>query len=151
GTRVPLHFADEPPKHLQSGQHVQVSGQQSGGTLILYSANTTTTTTASTTGTSSVSTVPLPNTLGPQSTLVILVSFQDAPTNQPWSPAQVQTDVFATSGLNGFIQEASYVQTSVDGAVYGWYVIPVSSTTCDTNQIATAANNAATASGANLA
>jgi hypothetical protein len=149
GTRVPLHFVDELPAGLQSGQHVCVSGQQSGGSLILYSGSTTTTTTTTSTATSS--TAPLPNTFGAQSTLVLLLSFQDAPSNQPWTPAQVQTDIFTSSGLNGFIQEASYGQTSLSGAVYGWYVIPVSSTTCDTNQIATAANSAASAAGVVLA
>ena len=48
------------------------------------------------------------------------------------------------------MQEASYGQTWLNGSVYGWYTIPVSSTSCDTDQIATDANNAAAASGVNL-
>ncbi len=150
GTRVPLHFANQPPRHLLTGDHVRASGQLSGGTLILYSGSSVTTTTTSTT-TTSTSSIPLPNTFGAQSTLVILVNFQDAPSNQPWTLAQVQSEVFGGSGTSGYLQEASYGQTSLTGNVYGWYTIAVSSTVCDTNQIATAANNAASAAGANLA
>jgi M6 family metalloprotease-like protein len=149
GTRVPLHFVGEPPAGLMSGQHVRVSGQQSGGGLILYSDSTSTT--ANTTSTTTTSTAPLPNTYGAQSTLVILVNFEDAPTSQPWTSAQIQSEVFGSSGVSGYLQEASYGQTSLVGDVYGWYTIAVSSTTCDINQLATAANNAASASGANLA
>jgi hypothetical protein len=148
GTRVPLHFTNQPPTHLLTGQHIRASGQLAGGNLILYSGSTSTTTTTSTT---TASTVALPNTFGAQSTLVILVSFQDAPSNQPWTSAQVQSEVFASSGVSGFLQETSYGQTWLTGDVYGWYVIPVTSTTCDTNQIATGANNAATAAGVNVA
>jgi hypothetical protein len=145
GTRVRLQFVDEPPRHLLTGHHVRATGQLSGGSLILYSGGTTVTnTTAATTG-------PLPNTLGAQSTLVILVSFQDAPSNQPWTPSQIQTEVFSGSGTSGFLQEASYGQTWLTGDVYGWYVIPFNSTNCDTNQIATLANNAATQAGVNVA
>ncbi len=39
GTRVPLHFANQPPRHLLTGDHVRASGQLSGGTLILYSGS----------------------------------------------------------------------------------------------------------------
>jgi M6 family metalloprotease-like protein len=148
GTRVPLRFVDPPPPHLLTGQHVRVSGQLAGGSLILYSANTSTTTT--TPSTTTTQTAPLSNTFGAQSTLVILVNFQDAPASQPWTPAQIESAVFASSGLSGYLEEASYGQTSLTGNVYGWYTIPVTSTTCDANQIATAANSAASASGANL-
>ena len=146
GTRVRLEFVDEPPKHLLTGHHVRATGQLSGGSLILYSGGTTVTNT-----TAATTTDPLPNTLGAQSTLVILVSFQDAPSNQPWTPSQLQSEVFSGSGTSGFLQEASYGQTWLTGDVYGWYVIPVNSSNCDTNQIATLANNAATQAGVNLA
>jgi len=148
GTRVPLHFVKEPPRHLLTGAHVRASGQLSGGTLLLYSGNTNLT--SATTTTTATSTAPLPNTFGAQSTLVILVNFQDAPSNQPWTPAQVQSEVLGGSGVTGYLQEASYGQTWLTGDVYGWYTIAVSSTACDTNQIATDANNAAIASGAYL-
>src|SRR5262249_33282438 len=114
GRRIQLQFADEPAKHLQSGQHVRVSGQLSDGSLNPYSDGTTTTTTTTTTS----SGTPLPNTFGSQSTLVILVSFQDLPSDQPWTAAQVQNEVFASSGMSGFLQEASYGQTLLAGNVF---------------------------------
>lgn len=149
-TRVPLHFANQAPRHLLTGDHVRANGQLSGGTLILYSGNTSLTA-QPTTGSPTNPAAPLSNTFGAQSTLVILVNFQDAPANQPWTPAQIQSEVFGASGMSGFVQEASYGQTWLTGDVYGWYTLPVSSATCDTNQIATDANNAASAAGANLA
>src|SRR5579862_411208 len=148
GTRVPIQFADQPPTHFLNGQHIRASGQISGGSLILYSGNTGGTTTGSSTTTGSA--VPLPNTLGTQSTLVILVNFQDAPANQPWTPIQVQNEVFASWGLSGYLQEASYGQMSLTGDVYGWFTIPLTSATCDGNQIATDANSAASAAGVSV-
>jgi M6 family metalloprotease-like protein len=152
GTRVPLQFVKEPPTHLLTGDHVRASGQLSGGSLILYSgstslAKTTTTSTAGdATGTTTTS-IPVPNTLGAQSTLIILVNFQDAAT-QPYTVADALNMYFGTA--SNFFMENSYGQTSITGDVVGWYTIPVSVTTCDTSQIATAAQNAATAAGVNL-
>jgi len=151
GTRVPLQFVKEPPTHLLSGAHVRASGQMSGGSLILYSGSTnvkqtTTTTAGDATGTSTTS-IPVPNTFGAQSTLVILVNFQDNAI-QPYSVADVQNAFFTAA--NNFIIENSYGQTSLTGDVVGWYTIPVSVTTCDISQIATAAQNAATTAGVNL-
>ncbi|HYY69974.1 MAG TPA: hypothetical protein VE734_09585, partial [Terriglobales bacterium] len=142
GTRVPLHFVKEPPTHLLTGDHVRADGQLSGGSLILYSGNTNVKKTGggSTTPTTSI---PVPNTLGAQSTLVILVNFQDDVV-QPYTVADVQNTFFGTgSTLNSFIQENSYGQTSLTGTVVGWYTIPVSVTTCNTSQIATYAQSAA--------
>jgi len=145
--QVPLYFNSKPPTNFLTGAHVRVHGTvDQSGTLILASGGSVTTLSTATTS----STAPLPNTFGAQSTAVILVNFQDAPSNQPWTPAQVQSEVFGTSGTSGFFKEASYGQTWLTGNVYGWYTIAVSSTTCNTNQIATDANNAASGSGANL-
>ncbi len=143
GGRVPLHFVKNPPTHLLTGDHVRVRGQQSGGTLILASGGSVTTTLTATTS----STAPLPNTFGAQSTVVILVNFQDNVV-QPWTPAQVQSAVFTTT--SNFMVENSYGQTWLTGNVFGWYTMALSSTTCDGFQIATAADNAATAAGVNL-
>jgi hypothetical protein len=77
---------------------------------------------------------PLPNTFGAQSTLVILVNFQDAPTNQPYTLAAAQSVVFGP--VNNFILENSYQQTWLTGDVVGWYTIPLSSTTCNLSSIA---------------
>ena len=152
GTRVPLQFVKEPPTHLLTGDHVRASGQLSGGSLILYSGSTSVTKTTTTTsagdatGTSTTS-IPVPNTFGTEYVLVILVNFQDDVV-QPYDIAEAQSVFFGTA--NSFFQENSYGQTSLTGDVVGWYTIPVSVTTCDTSQIATAAQNAATAAGVNL-
>jgi M6 family metalloprotease-like protein len=149
GTRIPLQFTKHPPTHLLTGTHVRAHGQLSGGNLVLYSgapgSTSLTTTTSSTTSNSSI---PVPNTFGPQATLVILVNFQDDAI-QPYTVAAAQTTYFST--LNNFISENSYGQTSLTGSVVGWFTIPDSVTTCNMSQIATDAQNAAAASGVNLA
>jgi hypothetical protein len=58
-------------------------------------------------------------------------------------------NAFLTAASN-FITENSYGQTSLTGAVVGWYTIPDSVTTCNISQIATDAQNAAVAAGVNL-
>src|SRR5689334_17694237 len=40
GTRVPLQFAKEPPRHFLTGDHVRANGQLSNGSLLLYSGST---------------------------------------------------------------------------------------------------------------
>src|SRR5713226_4553848 len=116
--QVPLHFNSKAPTNLLTGTHVRAHGTvDQSGTLILASGGSVTTTSTATTS----STAPLPNTFGAQSTAVILVNFQDAPTNQPWTPAQVQSVVFGSSGANGFMQENSYGQMWLTGNVFGWY------------------------------
>ena len=153
GTRVPLKFADQPPTNHLSGDHVRVSGQMSGGSLTLYSGSTKTTgggggTTSSGDATGSTSSsIPVPNTFGAQYTLIILVNFQDYAV-QPYDVPTAQGVFFGT--VNNFMLENSYQQTSFTGDVVGWYTIPVSVSTCDTSQIATAAQSAATAAGVNL-
>jgi M6 family metalloprotease-like protein len=97
---------------------------------------------------SSAPVTPLPNTLGAQSTLVMLVNFQDAPSNQPYTVANAQSVVFNSS--SAFFLENSYQQTWLTGDVVGWFTIPVSSTSCDTVSIASYAKAAATAVGINL-
>jgi len=155
GTRVPLQFTKEPPTHLLTGNHVRANGQMSGGSLILYSRSTsvTKTTTSTTSGDatgSTTSSILVPYTFGPQSTLVILANFQDDVV-QPYAVTDVQNAFFGTGDtLSSFVLENSYGQTSITGDVVGWYTMPLSVTSCDIYQIATAAQNAATAAGVNL-
>jgi len=148
GKRIAMRFAKEPPTHLLTGDHVQAEGDLSNNTLVLYSGSKvksggnggTATSTSSSTG-------PLPNTLGTQYTLVILVNFQDDAV-QPYTAADAQT-MFSRQ-VNDFITENSYGQTSIAPTVVGWYTIPDSVTTCNLSQIATDAQNAAVAAGTNL-
>jgi hypothetical protein len=148
GTRVPLHFVRQPPTHLLTGDHVHAKGHLSGGSLVLYSGSTSLTkTTTTSTVTSTSSSIPVPNTFGAQSTLVILVNFQDDAI-QPYTVADAQNMIFGS--VNNFIMENSYGQTSINGTVVGWYTISDSITTCNMSQIASDAQNAAAVAGTNL-
>jgi len=140
--RIPLHFLKEPPTNHLTGDRVRLDGQLSAGKMILASGRTSLTATTTTT-----SMTPLPNTLGPQSTLVILVNFQDD-NIQPYTVADAQNMFFGT--VNSFFLENSFRQTSIIGSVVGWYTIPDSATTCNTFQIAADAQNAAISAGVNL-
>ena len=152
GTRVPLHFTKQPPTHLLTGDHVRANGQLSGGSLTLYSGSTSLTNTATSNSKPGPqppppSSIPVPYTFGAQSTLVMLVNFQDDVV-EPYTVADAQNMYFATA--NNYFMENSYGQTSITGAVVGWYTIPDSVTTCNMSQIATDAQNAAVAAGVNL-
>jgi hypothetical protein len=138
GERLELHFADQPPANLSTGDQVQVEGVQLGGDLALTSTSTTTTST--TTSTVSI----LPNSFGAQKTLVILVNFQDL-TTQPYTTSTAYSTTFTS--VSNFYLNNSFQQTRLTGDVAGWYTIPVSSTTCDTASIETYALQAAQAAG----
>src|SRR6476661_7279336 len=148
GTHVPLKFAKHPPTHLLTGAHVSASGRLSAGTLLLYSGgNVKQTGGGGSGGGSTTPSIPVPNTFGTQSILVMLVNFQDDAT-QPYTIADAQSMFFGP--VNNFIVEGSYGQTSLTGNVVGWYTIPDSVTTCNIYQIATDSQNAAVAAGVNL-
>jgi hypothetical protein len=147
GTRVPVKFAKHPPTHLLTGDHVRANGQMLNGTLLLYSGSNAKQTGGGSGSSSTSSSIPVPNTFGAQSLLIILVNFQDDAV-QPFANAAVQDAFFGTS--SNFFMENSYQQTSLTGDVVGWYTIPDSVTTCNTSQMATDAQNAAAAAGVNL-
>ncbi|PKI17879.1 peptidase M11 [Colwellia sp. 12G3] len=143
---------------LQSGAKVQVHGwlfKHGGETIdslavsdeqdgLLVLALDSSTTTTSTTSTASTTQATLPNTLGEQHTLVLLVNFQDNANEQPWTVAQVQDMVFGT--VNGFYQENSYGQTWLSGDVEGYLTLPINAT-CDFGTIDDYAQQAATDNG----
>jgi len=139
--KLSLHFADKIPTSLLTGAVVKVSGVQVGGDLALACCSSTTT--------NALQTAPsvLPNTFGAQSTLVILVNFQDN-TSQPYTASTAQDVVF--NQTSNFDLENSLQQTWLTGTVVGWYTLPMSSTTCDYTSIATYANQAASAAGVTL-
>src|SRR6266700_5386378 len=91
---------------------------------------------------------PLPNTFGAQNTLVILVNFNDRAT-QPYTAAQARDAIFGQ--VSNFFYENSYQQTWLTGDVVGWYTVPLSSTVCDSQKVASYAKAAAQAAGVNLA
>ena len=138
GMRVSLHFATTPPGR-QTGDRVRLRGVLLDNMLALD------------TGTTSVQTVTAPaagsNALGSQSTLVLLVNFQDNPV-EPYTLSYAEGVVFTTT--SNFYREGSYQQTWLTGNVFGWFTIAMSSTICDTLTLASLAQQAATAAGVTL-
>jgi hypothetical protein len=120
---------------------VHVHGTRIGGALALSSGS-------STSSFQVVQAAPLSNTFGAQSTLVILVNFQDNPV-QPYTAASVQDVVF--NQTSGFWMENSFQQTWLTGDVAGWYTLSLSSTSCNVDTIASSAEQAAQSSGYVLA
>ena len=147
GTRVPLRFVKHAPTHLLTGDHIRASGRLLNGSLLLYSGGNVKQTGGGNSTGSTTPSIPVPNTFGMQSVLVILANFQDYAV-QPVTANDVQNAFF--SGANSFIAENSYQQTSLTGDVVGWYTIPDSVTTCNISQIAADAQNAAAGAGVNL-
>ena len=132
--RFSLHFAGRPPD-LVTGANAHVQGVRIGDAIVIADGGSIVVAQA----------VPvLSNTLGVQKTLTILVNFSDAPT-QPYTVAYAQNVMFTTT--SNYDYEASYQQTSLTGAVAGWFTIAATSTTCDYSAIATQAKQAATAAG----
>jgi len=146
--RLELKFAKNPPNGLLSGTTLLASGTLNGTTLAMDSGSS-----ATSLQTVSTSSSILPNTFGPQSTLVMLVNFQDNPV-QPYTVADAYNVMFGSSGsVSDYDLENSYQQTWLTGNVVGWYTIPMNSTTwnCDTGTLMTDANQAATAAGIDVA
>ncbi len=140
--KVELKFSEHTPTNLLTGSTVQVEGVQVGNTVALACC-----TSPSTTSSLQTLSPALANTFGAQTTLVMLVNFQDLAT-QPYTLSFAQDVVF--NQTSAWDMENSLQQTWLTGDVTGWYTLPVSSTTCDYNSIATYANQAATAAGVNL-
>ena len=78
---------------------------------------------------------------------MILVNFQDNP-SIPYNYSTAQDVTF--NSTNAFYLENSYGQTWLTGDVFGWYTLPMSTGTCDYNQVASLADQAAAAQGVNL-
>ncbi len=140
--RLELRFPNRLPA-LMSGERIRARGRRTNGVLEL----------SSTADVQSLATA-LPNTFGAQKTIVILVNFNDKPT-QPYTVSSARS-VFNTVG--SFKQENSFAQTWLTGVIdpaaaadiFGWFTINQSSTVCDYNTTAALAEQAATAAGAKL-
>lgn len=146
GERYELLFNKNPPQDV-SGTKVRVHGATSDNTVLLETG-----------GGTSYEYLAAPatgvNALGAQNTAVLLVNFQDQPTNKPWTLDQWNSFMFGTSSgsINSFFKENSYQQTWFTGKVFGWYTLPINSTDSCSNQntIADAAKAAAAAAGVDL-
>ena len=158
GERFELRLA-QPQRQWRSGQRVRAQGwllahpdaanEPIQGDLLVNDDDSGLLLLADT-GTSSGSDLAydLPNALGPQRTLAILVNFQDNPSNKPWTSEQVASLVFGS--VSDFFKENSSQQTWLTGSVAGWYNIPVNSTVCDGFAIEQYGKSAAQAAGYNL-
>jgi hypothetical protein len=132
--RYSLHFAGAVPD-IATGAVVSVRGVRLGGAIVVAGRPE---------AMSAKALAVVPNTKGPQSTLAILVNFSNAP-SQPYSVAYAQNVLFGTT--SAFDHEVSYQQTTLTGAVAGWFTIAATSTSCDFAAIATQAKAAASAAG----
>src|SRR5688572_5926721 len=130
--RYSLYFRNGAPD-AASGTKAHVRGVQVANAIVVDADGVT------------VSKAALPNTLGVQKTLTILVNFSNAPTAQPYTVAQAQSVMFTTT--SNYDLENSYQQTSLTGAVAGWFTIAETNTTCNYGNIATQAKQAAAAAG----
>jgi hypothetical protein len=140
--RLELRFAADAPA-LQTGDHIRARGVRSNGVLALSSGDSVQTLAAA-----------LPNTFGGQKTILILVNFYDKAT-QPYSVATAQSVMNTTSN---FDMENSFTQAWLTGVVdpassadvYGWFTINQSYTVCNYSTLASLAEQAAIAAGANM-
>src|SRR5204863_8102362 len=137
--KLSLPLAGAAPPHLLTGARVRAHGIRVAGTLALASGDTSVQT---------VSAASLPNSLGEQRTLVILVTFSDNPA-QPYTQELARNVMFGTT--SNFFAENSFGQTWLAGDVAGWFTIATTSTICDTSAIAIQARTAAAAAGIDLA
>ena len=134
--RLALYFADMPADAV-TGAHVHVTALKLDGALLAASGDSMTVGKAA----------ALPNTLGAQKTLTMLVNFSDNPV-QPFSVASAQSTMFST--VSSYWYENSYQQTTLTGDVTGWLTVAPSTNTCDYNYVASAGKKAAQAAGYNL-
>ena len=143
GQRLTLIFFEkEPPTHVTSGARVRVRGERANNFLALQSGG----------GSVQVVAAAAPSTLGERRTLVVLVNFRND-TSQPYTVNYASDKFFNTT--SNFFLENSYQQTYLSGVVKGWYTIdmdkPINAATCNTNLIASLAEQAAINEGVNLA
>jgi hypothetical protein len=156
GERFALHEATKSAKELQSGQQVRLNGllvppaaaaeRADDGDIVVNSFDEDILSLAAGNSASYGSQPGVQaNTVGEQRTLVMMVNFQDAPSNKPWTSSAMQA--LFTDQINPFYQEVSYNQTSFKATVFGWQTISTSSTSCDRSAITNLADQAATAAG----
>jgi hypothetical protein len=151
GERIALHFKS-PPSGLLSGTPAQVSGVLVDDAMAVESGKDDVLMLACCDGPGVSSTLnetpELPYTFGEQRTLVMLVNFQDDAKNTPWSTNDAYNLVFGA--VNDFYLENSFQQTWLAGDVFGWYTLPLDSTSCDNGGIRDLAMTAAAADGVNV-
>jgi hypothetical protein len=137
GRRMALFTAGELPPDALTGARVRVRGKRIARALAFDGSAPSL----------QVLALAAPVTLGAQPTAVLLVNFQDNP-SQPFTPSTVRSTVFTNT--SDYDREVSYQRTWLEGDVLGWYTIALSSTVCDTGTLATQARSAAASAGVDL-
>jgi hypothetical protein len=125
--RLSLAFTDAAPD-LPTGTRIRARGMKIGKTLALAQAGATQVAPAVLIDPNA----PMAGTLGAQKTLVMMVTFADAP-SQPFTAASAGSVVFGNA--SSFDYAASYQQTWPTGDVAGWFTIATSSAACDIDAI----------------
>ena len=141
GERISLHFKSN-PHGLLSGTEVNASGVLVDGTGLALESDESILVQAccNASGLDTNATTPVPNTFGEQRTLVLLVNFQDDPTNKPYTIDDAHNLVFGE--VNDFYFENSYQQTWLTGDTRGWFTLPMNGV-CDLDPVAAEADAAA--------
>ena len=141
GSRLSMHFAGTPPP-FQTDDRVRVRGVRVLKALAAQASGSIT----------ALAAAAVPNTFGPQRTAVFLLSFQDKPAVTSVSPADARDVVFdSPRSASNFFYEASYEQTWLTGDVFGPYVIPYPTGSCDITGIHGYAQLLAMAAGVDVA
>ncbi|MFZ3204835.1 MAG: Ig-like domain-containing protein [Pseudomonas sp.] len=160
GERFTLHEAAGSTKELQTGQQVRLNGllippaanagRSHDGDIVVGSFDEDILSLAANNSASYGSQPGVQaNTVGEQRTLVMMVNFQDAPSNKPWTSADMQA--LMDNQVSAFYKEVSYNQTWLKTTVFGWQTLATSSSSCDRTAITNLADQAATAAGHNVA
>jgi len=159
GERFTLHNAASSAAELQSGQRVRLTGllvppaataeRASDGDIVVGSFDEDILSLAASNSASYGSQPGVQaNSVGEQRTLVLMVNFQDAPSNKPWTSADMQA--LLDNQVSTFYKEVSYNQTWLKTTVFGWQTLATSSSSCDRTAITNLADQAATAAGYTL-
>jgi hypothetical protein len=146
--KIRVSFASKPTTDLFTGKRVKISGMRIGKQLVTdQSTIEVDSKTSVTTSFAQTSTEASFSNFGEHKVIVILVNFQDKQT-QPFTADDARNVTFTQT--SDYMMENSYGRTWLTGDVYGWYTIPVNSTSCDLAAIASYAQQAATNAGAVL-
>jgi M6 family metalloprotease-like protein len=142
-----LHFTNEMEKLPQTGSRATIASALlvpalNGDDHLIIPGN------KDKPGLVQVTAIPPYPTTGVFKTLAILVNFQDAPTNQPWTLDAIKQTL--TNNVSGFFYENSSHMTTLSVDTAGWFTAPITSTdSCDssTNTLLTSAETMAKAAG----
>jgi len=137
GQALSLYFVGPEPVGLTSGSILEATGVQVGTAMAVSSSTLVSPTVltssggmsplgaASTNSATTITTGLSCSTTGVQKTAVILATWAGATVPPAVTPQSVYDTFFGTGGhsLDGYLQEASYGQTSAAGDVFGWYTL----------------------------